>query len=103
MKALLQSASLLSGRKPRIVVIGGHGKAGSGVVEFAKTMGVDVTVWGRKETAKGGPFIELLEFGAQPWTAHTDTHGHTHLQTDAQTHRHTDAYSQLTDSMQTFW
>lgn len=63
-KALLQSASLVSGRKPRVVVIGGSGKAGSGVVEFAKDMGVEVTVWGRAETAKGGPFPELLEFGA---------------------------------------
>lgn len=64
-KALLQSASLVSGRKPRVVVIGGNGRAGSGAVEFAKNMGVDVVVWGRQETAKGGPFTELLEFGTR--------------------------------------
>lgn len=62
-KALLQSASLVSGRQPRVVVIGGNGRAGSGAVEFAKNMGVQVTVWGRTETSRGGPFTELLEHG----------------------------------------
>ncbi|KAH9472611.1 hypothetical protein Pst134EA_003218 [Puccinia striiformis f. sp. tritici] len=52
------------GRHPRALVIGALGRCGSGAVNFFKKIGMDkedIVEWDMAETAKGGPFQEILE------------------------------------------
>ncbi|EFP86980.1 ubiquitin thiolesterase [Puccinia graminis f. sp. tritici CRL 75-36-700-3] len=52
------------GRHPKALVIGSLGRCGSGAVTFFKKIGLnkdDVVEWDMAETAKGGPFQEILE------------------------------------------
>lgn len=51
----------LSGRTPRIIVIGSKGRCGQGAVSMANQVGLDVTEWDMEETILGGPFPEILE------------------------------------------
>ena len=46
---------------PRIIVIGAKGKSGTGAVQLAKRIGIEVTEWDIAETVGGGPFDEILE------------------------------------------
>lgn len=56
----LEAATNLAGRPPRAIVIGAKGRSGSGAVELAKSVGLQVTEWDMEETAPGGPFPEIL-------------------------------------------
>jgi saccharopine dehydrogenase (NAD+, L-lysine-forming) len=53
-----------SGKDPRILVIGALGRCGSGAVDLCLKAGVpteNVLKWDLAETAKGGPFPEIVE------------------------------------------
>lgn len=45
---------------PRVIVLGALGRSGSGACQVAELCGLDVVRWDLAETAKGGPFPELL-------------------------------------------
>lgn len=45
--------------KPKILVIGAKGRSGSGAVDLAKALSLDVVEWDLAETQKGGPFAEI--------------------------------------------
>jgi saccharopine dehydrogenase (NAD+, L-lysine forming) len=47
--------------KPNMLVIGALGRCGSGAVELADCLGLDVTKWDMAETASGGPFPEIQQ------------------------------------------
>ncbi|KAI3657101.1 hypothetical protein MP638_005850 [Amoeboaphelidium occidentale] len=52
------------GKEPKIMVMGALGRCGSGAVGFAKKLGIkdeNIVKWDMAETAKGGPFVEILE------------------------------------------
>ncbi len=60
----MQSAVVVSGRRPRLVVIGARGRVGLGAVKFAREqLGLEVAEWDKEQTAAGGPFPQLLEYG----------------------------------------
>ena len=49
---------------PKIIIIGSSGKCGQGSIEMAFRLGFkkcEMTLWGRAETKKGGPFTEILD------------------------------------------
>ncbi|KAI8450315.1 ubiquitin thiolesterase [Phakopsora pachyrhizi] len=51
-------------RQPKVLVIGALGRCGSGAVEFLKKIGLEkqnILGWDMAETAKGGPFKEILD------------------------------------------
>lgn len=53
-----------AGRKPRILVIGALGRCGRGAVDLCRQAGVpedNILKWDMAETAKGGPFTEIVE------------------------------------------
>ncbi|KAL8290297.1 hypothetical protein RQP46_003236 [Phenoliferia psychrophenolica] len=63
-KGQLEKVEKALGRKPRALVIGALGRCGSGAVDFFLKAGLrseDVVKWDMAETAKGGPFQEILE------------------------------------------
>lgn len=47
-------------RLPSILVIGALGRCGRGAVALAQQLGLSVTDWDLAETARGGPFAEIL-------------------------------------------
>lgn len=52
------------GREPRILVIGALGRCGRGAVDLCLKAGIsteNVLKWDMAETAKGGPFVEIVE------------------------------------------
>ncbi|KAJ9450523.1 Saccharopine dehydrogenase [Diplonema papillatum] len=52
------------GREPRIIIIGALGRCGSGAIDMAVQAGIseeNIIKWDMKETAKGGPFPEIIE------------------------------------------
>lgn len=56
-----------SGREPRVLVIGALGRCGKGAVDLCLKIGIsaeNVLKWDMAETAKGGPFIEIIECGS---------------------------------------
>ncbi|KAI9892510.1 MAG: Saccharopine dehydrogenase [Vezdaea aestivalis] len=53
-----------SQRLPRVLVIGALGRCGRGAVEFCQKVGIpedQIIKWDMDETAKGGPFMEIVE------------------------------------------
>lgn len=53
-----------AGRQPRVLVIGALGRCGRGAVDLCLKAGIDeanVLKWDMAETAKGGPFVEIVE------------------------------------------
>jgi len=46
--------------RPRAIVIGALGRVGTGAADLCAAMGVAVTKWDMAETARGGPFPEVL-------------------------------------------
>lgn len=46
--------------RPRAIVIGALGRVGTGAGDLLAAMGVGVTRWDMAETARGGPFPEIL-------------------------------------------
>ncbi|UAB88517.1 saccharopine dehydrogenase [Ruegeria sp. SCSIO 43209] len=47
--------------RPRAIVIGALGRVGTGAADLCEAMGVSVTKWDMAETARGGPFPEILD------------------------------------------
>ncbi|NKC02235.1 MAG: saccharopine dehydrogenase [Pseudomonadales bacterium] len=47
--------------RPKIIVIGAKGRVGAGALHFAQDLGLATTNWDMDETAKGGPFAEVLQ------------------------------------------
>lgn len=52
--------SNLGARKPHVIIIGAKGRVGNGAQDFCNALGASVTGWDMEETAKGGPFPEIL-------------------------------------------
>lgn len=50
-----------TGHTPSIIVIGAKGRVGAGARELAQTLELDVTPWDVEETARGGPFAQILK------------------------------------------
>jgi len=51
-----------TGKQPKVHVMGAKGRCGGGAVEFCTRAGIrEVVEWDMAETAKGGPFEEILE------------------------------------------
>ncbi|KAI9747901.1 MAG: Saccharopine dehydrogenase [Candelina submexicana] len=53
-----------TGKAPRVLVIGAKGRCGGGAVDLCKRAGVpkeNILEWDLAETAKGGPFAEIIE------------------------------------------
>lgn len=46
-------------RKPQLLVIGAKGRSGSGAVDLAKALSLEVLEWDLAETKKGGPFAQI--------------------------------------------
>lgn len=49
--------------RPSAIVIGAHGRVGTGASDLLTAMGCAVTKWDMAETASGGPFPEILLHG----------------------------------------
>jgi len=47
--------------KPKLFVIGAKGRSGSGAVDLAKSLSLEVVEWDLAQTQKGGPFVEIME------------------------------------------
>ncbi|KAF2456877.1 saccharopine dehydrogenase [Lineolata rhizophorae] len=61
-QADLAQGEKIAGHKPRVLVIGALGRCGRGAVDASVKAGCeDVLKWDMDETAKGGPFDEILE------------------------------------------
>jgi saccharopine dehydrogenase (NAD+, L-lysine-forming) len=63
-KAVYQKGLALSKSEPQILVIGALGRCGKGAVDLCLQVGVPthkVLKWDMAETAKGGPFTEIIE------------------------------------------
>lgn len=58
-QTLKQDLLQVSG-KPNIIIIGAKGRCGSGALDLARALDISVTPWDAAETAKGGPFDEIL-------------------------------------------
>lgn len=59
----LSAAMETSVRPPRAIIIGARGRCGSGAVDLFRKLDVpleSLTLWDLAETAKGGPFVEIL-------------------------------------------
>ncbi|PUU80085.1 hypothetical protein B9Z19DRAFT_1080283 [Tuber borchii] len=63
-KSVVTESSAKIGRSPRVLVIGALGRCGKGAVDLALKVGIpagNVLQWDMAETAKGGPFVEIVE------------------------------------------
>ncbi|MFW8635960.1 saccharopine dehydrogenase [Cribrihabitans pelagius] len=49
--------------RPSAIVIGALGRVGQGAADLCEATGVQTTKWDMAETARGGPFPEILEHG----------------------------------------
>lgn len=47
--------------QPNMIVIGAHGRSGSGAVDLGHHLKLDVTEWDMDETQSGGPFPEIQQ------------------------------------------
>ena len=47
---------------PRILIVGAHGRVGSGALALAQQLGLETISWDINETAAGGPFSEILMY-----------------------------------------
>ena len=48
--------------KPRVIIIGAHGRVGQGAKELFNSLDIRTTDWDLAETKSGGPFPEILEY-----------------------------------------
>ncbi|MCB1395739.1 MAG: saccharopine dehydrogenase [Rhodobacteraceae bacterium] len=46
---------------PRALIIGAKGRVGTGAADLCQAVGIATTLWDIEETARGGPFPEVLE------------------------------------------
>jgi len=63
-KAKMQEGEAIAKRKPQVLVIGALGRCGRGAVDLCKQAGIpdeNILKWDMAETAKGGPFDEIIE------------------------------------------
>lgn len=63
-KQRLAAGESKAGRKPRVLVIGALGRCGRGAVDLCKQAGIpdeNILKWDMAETARGGPFSEIVE------------------------------------------
>lgn len=63
-KAKMQEGELVAKRKPTVLVIGALGRCGRGAVDLCKQAGIpdeNILKWDMAETARGGPFDEIIE------------------------------------------
>lgn len=63
-KSRLEAAKLRAGRLPRVMVMGALGRCGTGATDFVRMAGIsdaNIVKWDMAETAKGGPFPEILD------------------------------------------
>lgn len=63
-KQSLEAGKSISGRSPKVLVIGALGRCGKGAVQLAKDVGIpesDIIQWDLEETKKGGPFQEIVD------------------------------------------
>lgn len=56
-----QLKALQTGPVPRVLIIGALGRVGTGAADLCTELGLPVTKWDMVETAKGGPFPEVLD------------------------------------------
>ena len=52
----------MAGSTPKIIITGATGRAGSGALSFAKSLGLSPVEWDSSDTKHKGPFPELLAF-----------------------------------------
>jgi saccharopine dehydrogenase (NAD+, L-lysine-forming) len=60
----VEAGEKIAGRKPRVLVIGALGRCGRGAVDLCTQAGIpdsNILKWDMAETAKGGPFTEIVE------------------------------------------
>jgi len=58
----LAQVNQVTGKTPKVMVMGAKGRCGLGALYFLQEAGVSTfTEWDMAETAKGGPFLEILE------------------------------------------
>ncbi len=55
----LTQALALGEKRPKILVMGAKGRSGSGAVDLAKALSLEVVEWDLAETKIGGPFVEI--------------------------------------------
>ncbi len=63
-KASVAKGTEHAGRAPRVLVIGALGRCGKGAVDLCRAAGIprsNILEWDMAETAKGGPFAEIIE------------------------------------------
>lgn len=63
-KGKLNNAAKKIGRLPKVMVMGARGRCGSGACDMATLLGIpeeNIMRWDMAETARGGPFPEILE------------------------------------------
>ena len=63
-KIRLETASQKNSITPRAIVIGALGRSGRGAVDMLRAVGLpeeNLLKWDMAETAKGGPFVEVVE------------------------------------------
>jgi hypothetical protein len=48
--------------RPRVLVIGANGRSGKGAVKFLRSVGIEPTCWGSKDTKGKGPFEDILAY-----------------------------------------
>ncbi len=58
----LSNLTLKNAHKPRVIIIGAHGRVGNGAKELCSSLAIETTYWDLKETAGGGPFLEILDY-----------------------------------------
>ena len=59
---IIRSKLTVVNKSPATLVIGASGKAGQGAIDLFAALGIEVTRWGKCETAAGGPFRQILEY-----------------------------------------
>lgn len=63
-RARMAEGEKIAGRKPKVLVIGALGRCGRGAVDLCTQAGIpeeNIIKWDMAETAKGGPFSEIVE------------------------------------------
>lgn len=63
-RSKMQEGEAIAKRKPQVLVIGALGRCGRGAVDLCKQAGIpdeNILKWDMAETAKGGPFDEIIE------------------------------------------
>ncbi|KAI1609074.1 saccharopine dehydrogenase [Exophiala viscosa] len=63
-RAKISEGEKIAGRKPTVLVIGALGRCGRGAVDLCTQAGIpdeNIIKWDIAETAKGGPFSEIVE------------------------------------------